>query len=169
MASRDQIADLINDCWAYFKTTSPPVKTIESWAGELLDLDLWNSGEWIRRKFKMLDDWPRNFPKTIRALYWAWRREQPKEIEDRGCSKCLSGSLHAKKDGYSFAFRCGHCNSSPANYHTATRYQLEEQGYDLDWQHDYDKPVDREFMGKIKGLLKAPVIRQESYPEEVPF
>jgi hypothetical protein len=169
MASRTQAADLINELWSYFRTTEPPEKSVEVWINDLIDIDLNSAGYFIINKIKHLDKFPNNFPGTVKSFYFQWRREQPKEKSELGCSKCINGLLHASKEGYSFAFRCGHCDSSMASYPTATKYQIEEQGYELDWQHDYDGPIDPKFMGKIKGLLKTPVIRQESELEEIPF
>jgi hypothetical protein len=86
----------------------------------------------------------------------------------------MRGLIHAKKSGNVYAWRCGHCNSSDSTViPTATRYQLAEQGYSLDWQHDFDGPVDPETREAIKGLASAPEVerrdRKQSEPLEIPF
>ena len=151
MATREQIADLINDCWAYFKTNSPPIKTIESWASELLNVDLWNSGEFIKRKFKSFDEFPKNFPKAVMGIYREWLMTQPREIGgDKGCPLGLIGEglIHACKveHGYKYhyVFRCGKCKTSNTPYPERTGQQLIDNGYDLDWQHaSQDKVINR--------------------------
>ena len=151
MASIEQIAELIKDCWAYFKTTAPPPKTIDSWTDELRDLDLWNSGSWIRHKFKGLDTWPANYPKTIRTFYREWRLSQPKEADaDQGCPQCLDGLLHAVKDGNVYAFRCAVCKTADLPYPFSTNAWLNDNGYRLDWPPGYQGGVDRPRLSKFK-------------------
>jgi hypothetical protein len=169
MGKITDLANIVSDVSAYFQHKNPSASTLDQWIPKLDNMNLYAARSAIVGTITNGEIFPRNFPAAVKAAYSIWLKGQPRYCEQSGCSKCINGLLHAKKDGYAFAFRCGHCNSNQAAYHTATRYQLEEQGYVLDWQHDYDKPVDSRFMGKIKGLLKSPVIRQESYPEEVPF
>jgi hypothetical protein len=174
MASRDQAANLINNLWSYFRTTDPPEKSVDVWINDILSIDLNSAGDFISRKIKSLDKWPTNFPGTVKALYFQWRRDQPREQSAKGCNLCLDGIIHAKDEfGYCYAFGCGHCNTGPGAYPTATRYSLEEQGYFLDWQHDFDGPVDRETRENIKGLARAPEVermrREQSDPMGIPF
>jgi len=94
---------------------------------------------------------PRNIPAAIHSAYSTWLRDQPKDYQSRGCAHCLGGLLHARKDGYVYAFRCGHCNSSETPYQTRTRDQLAQQGYTLDWQRDFRGPLDRKAANERAG------------------
>lgn len=180
MASREQIKELIEECWYYFKTTKPPIQTINTWAEELEYLDLYNSGDFIRKKFKNFGDWPKNFPGAIKGLYHEWARLQPKAQEDeKGCPMCLmgSGTIHTtRKMGrvvYHDVFKCGHCRTSDLPYPEATRQSLAAQGYELDWQHANQ---DR-FMADQRDRVDKPGLRRfvQSFAkpnqaeEEVPF
>ncbi len=170
MASRSQANDLINELWSYFRTTDPPEKSVETWINDLLNIELNSSCEYITRKFKSLDKWPSNFPGTIRSFYWSWRKEQPKEQGGpKGCEHCISGMIHATKEGYVYTFNCGHCKTSSNAYPVETRYSLTEKGYNLDWQHDYLGPVNPQIVKKIKKLSKEIRVRTDSEPEELPF
>jgi hypothetical protein len=161
MANRQQIDDLIRDCWYFFRSTQPRQETLDSWAGELEGIDLWNAGEFIRRRFKMASKFPDNFPVAIKAIYREWMRTQPRATDDdQGCPQCLSGTIHGIKQvgryPYVFAFRCGHCHPD-LPYPEATRQSLIDQGYKLDWQHDYNGPVDKK---AVKSYYE---------PDEIPF
>ena len=170
MASRTQATDLINELWSYFRTTDPPEKSVLVWINDLLNIDLNSSREFIVSKVKALDKFPSNFPGTIKALYFQWRKNQPRETMERGCYKCLDGIIYAKdKNGYSHAFGCGHCNTGFDALPVNTRFNIEDQGFKLDWQHDYNGPVDFSFIHKIKKLLSTNIPRVESDPEELPF
>lgn len=168
MASMEQVTELINDCWAYFKTTSLQPKTVKSWADELSYMDIWNAGGYIRHKFKQADAFPANFPKTIKGIYHEWVRQQPKAVgtTDKGCQYCMldEGLIHAIKEfhgyPYVFAFRCGHCNTSDLNYPTATREWLFANGYRLDWQHDFTGGIN-------KSIVKKYIENQPL--DEIPF
>jgi hypothetical protein len=161
MASRTQAAELIDELWRYYRTTEPPEKSVEVWISELLDLDLNNSGDYIRSKFKLQEKWPSNFPAAVKSLYFSWKRNQPQEFKSNlGCDKCLEGLIHAVNNhGERYVFRCGHCRTSGLNYQEITRYALAEHGFKLDWQHDFDGPVDMDFIKKFKekfGIDEVP-------------
>ena len=168
MASRSQAADLINELWSYFRTTDPPEKSIEVWINELMDIDLNNAGDFIKHKIKALDKWPSNFPGTAKALYYQWRRNKPKaEAIERGCEQCLDGLIHARNEfGEVFVFNCGHCNTSNDAFPSITRYNLAEQGFELDWQHDFKGPDNITIKEQIKKLIRPKFEkREESEPE----
>jgi len=170
MASRSQTADLINELWSYFRTTDPPEKSVEVWINDLTNIDLNNAGEYIKNKIKALDKWPSNFPNTVKGLYFQWRRDQPRETMERGCDRCMDGIIYAKdQHGFSYAFGCGHCNTGFSSLPVNTRYNIEDQGYKLDWQHDYDGPINYGFLNKIKKLIKIIEPRVEMQPEKLPF
>ncbi len=175
MASREQIESLIGECWAYFKTTKPSPQTIESWSTELIYMDLYHANSFILNKFKNLDDFPKNFPKAIRTIYNSWLVSQPKEYKsEKGCSLCMvdEGLIHAKKKFgryfYTFAFRCGHCKTSDLPYPEVTREWLADNGYILDWQHDFKGGTDNSKKKRIIEFLNEQP-RHYSEPEPIPF
>lgn len=172
-----QISDLraiAADVTTYFQTKLPTDKTIDLWFRKLDGLNLRAAHSRIVDIITNGDTSPRNFPAAVKGAYSTWLRDQPRARQEGGCRLCLHGLLHVKKDGNVYVSRCGHCNTSDsAIIPTATRYQLAEQGYVLDWQHDFGGPADRETQEHIKALASSPEgdrkERPASEPLEIPF
>lgn len=171
MAAKAELAGIVGDVVSYFQIKPPSDKTIDLWLKKLEGMNLLASRARIVDIITNGDTPPRNFPGAVKQAYSTWLRDQPREYQGAGCSKCLGGRLHAVKDGNSYVFKCGHCNTLQANYPMATRYSLAERGFRLDWAHDYGGPVDQETAENIKRLTREPEVdrRQESEPMELPF
>ena len=82
------------------------------------------------------DNIPRNLPKAIKAGWNQWMESHPERIErnQRECAACGGdGHLIAYKDGYSWAFRCGHCDNWQGKTGDAMRLatvnQIMDAGY----------------------------------------
>jgi hypothetical protein len=174
MGTKAELTAIIGDVVSYFQGKPPSDKTVDIWLKKLDGLNLLASRSRIVDIITNGDAPPRNFPAAVKSAYSTWLRDQPRERQQGGCRHCIQGLIHAKKDGNVYAWRCGHCNTSESTIiPTATRYQLQEQGYSLDWQHDFGGPVDRETRESIKALASAPEVerreRAASEPLEIPF
>jgi hypothetical protein len=173
MATKMELKQIVDDVCGYFQTKLPTENTIELWLDKLADLNLRSSRASIVNFLTNAETLPRNFPVAVRSAYSIWLKIQPKICEQRGCDRCLSGLLCAVKNGYSYIFRCGHCRTSTAAYPEATQYWLTEQGYKLDWQHDYRGPVDQDRMKEIAKLARQArsenFKREQNEPDELPF
>ncbi len=147
------LADIVADVCSYFVHKIPTEQTMEQWAEKLQGLNLRASRGWVVKIISNGEKFPSNFPAAVKFAYSSWLRNQPKAHDQKGCAYCLDGLIHAReKRGNVFAFRCGHCNISEADYPVATRYSLAEKGFELDWPHDYHGPVNKALVGKVLGL-----------------
>jgi hypothetical protein len=167
MGTKTDLAGIVSDIVAYFQTKPPHDRTIDLWLKKLDGLNLRASRARIVDIITNGDAAPRNFPAAVKSAYSTWLRDQPREKQEGGCDLCLQGLIHARKEGNVYVFRCDHCNSSTASAIPAmTRYQLEEQGYKLDWQHEYHGPGNMSVKEQIKAMVRTiPERREESGPE----
>ena len=94
----------------------------------------------MRDIFRSIEDTcdtvPRNLPKEIKSGWQQWVSSHPDRIarKETPCSACGGdGHLFATKDGYSWVFRCGHCENwrgqSGDSLPMATTNQIMEAGY----------------------------------------
>jgi len=146
----NDLAAIVSDLCLFYQRRIPSDQTISQW---FLKVDGLNLRASRRKIFEIItngESFPRNVPAAIRSAYSSWVREQPRERQEGGCRHCLRGLLHAIKDHNVYVFRCGHCLTSDTPYPAITRYHLAQHGYALDWQHDFDVPMDRETREKIR-------------------
>jgi len=173
MGTKAELAGIVSDVVSYFQISPPTDKALDLWIKKLDGLNLGAARNRIVDIITNGEGKPRNFPVAVKAAYSTWLRDQPRERQRaEGCGNCLEGLIYAKKEGNSFVFRCGHCNSPDVHYPKFTRYQLEQGGYILDWTHDYKGPVDFNLKNEIKKILGLSLLdrqRGQSEPEIIPF
>ncbi len=156
MATASELSAIVMDVVVYFQTKPPSDKTVVLWLKKIDGLNLRAAHSRIVDIMTNADAPPRNFPAAVKQAYSTWLRDQPRERQQAGCHLCICGLIYAVKDRNVYVFRCGHCNTSLTRYPTITRYQLVQQGYELDWQHDYEGPMDRETKEQINKLFREP-------------
>jgi hypothetical protein len=147
----NDLAAIVSDLSLFYQRRIPSDQTISQWFTKVDGLNLRAGRKRIVEIITNGEAFPRNMPAAIRSAYSTWLRDQSKDYRSRGCAHCLGGLLHSRKDGYVYAFRCGHCNSSETPYPTRTRDQLAEQGYTLYWQHDFSGSLDRSAANERSG------------------
>ena len=120
----------------YFGKPEPKGDTLTEWMKELHYIPN-EPVDWIEQKIKA-NKYPDNPPQAIRKLWYQWLEEHPdrQKKEEAGCDECEAGFLYASKKGYSFVFRCEHCNSfGESSVLVANRTRLELKGFKLNWIH----------------------------------
>jgi len=165
MGTVADLAGIVDEICAYFQHKHPSSETLDTWFKNLERYDLRAARKHVTEQIQQSDSFPRNFPLAVRIAYRGWTRNQPREksIPD-GCRYCSHGLLHVEKDGLSFVFNCGHCRTSDKAYPEATRYWLEEHGYKIDWQQDYEGEVDKSALSRFKKTFGT-----VAEVEEIPF
>lgn len=162
--------NFISRLCTYFERKLPAPATIEVWYQACKYIPL-EALLWIESQLQDIDTWPKNFPGTVKKLWFAYREAHPEKAtkEELGCDRCHQGFLtlaRVEKEGLpvNYLVRCT-CNGG--RYH---RLNLIELGYGQpvgSALHPYHSPFP--VLTWEQPEPKSGSIQQEDIEKAIPF
>lgn len=160
-----EFESFLNSLFAFFQKELPKKQTGVLWFEEVNNIPS-VCLDYIFKKLKHKEAFPRNLPSTMWALYYSWMDDNPdkKARENKGCAECEDGYFFAHKDGQEYVFACRTCNVGFLRHGQETnKYSLLNSGYELSWHHLPTREIQKLNFSRAGGPVIPQIINN---PEE---